>query len=71
MDTKHNDDVAERYPHIREHIRQHPRFWEAVFLAEKIGKFQEGDRELDFYKTRLDQIIKEINKDIREQHGLC
>jgi hypothetical protein len=26
---------------------------------------------LDFYKTRLDQIIKEINKDIREQHGLC
>lgn len=71
MDTKHNDDVAERYPHIREHIRQHPRFREAVFLAEKIGKFQEGDRELDFYKTRLDQIIKEINKDIREQHGLC
>jgi hypothetical protein len=26
---------------------------------------------LDFYKTRLDQIVKEINKDIREQHGLC
>lgn len=68
---KHNDDVAERYPHIREHIRQHPRFWEAVFLAGKIEKFQEDDRGLDFYKTRLDQIVKEINKDIREQHGLC
>ncbi|KAF7680366.1 hypothetical protein GT037_002017 [Alternaria burnsii] len=70
-DTNHNDGIAERYPYIREHIRQHPRFWEAVFLAEKIEKFQEGDRELDSYQTRLDQIVQEISKDVREQHGLC
>ncbi|KAG9193370.1 hypothetical protein G6011_03405 [Alternaria panax] len=60
----HDDNVAERYSHIPEHIRQHPRFEEVAYAAEMIEKFEEQDPRAKSFEKLLEEIIEEINKDI-------
>ena len=63
----HGDKVAERYAHIPEHVREHPRFDEATHAEEMVKKFREGDPRAELYKKLLKGITEEINKDIGEE----
>ncbi|CAG5159974.1 uncharacterized protein ALTATR162_LOCUS5710 [Alternaria atra] len=63
----HGDKGAERYAHIPEHVREHPRFEEAAHAEEMVKKFREGDPRAELYKKLLKEITEEINKDIGEE----